>query len=82
MLIKAPALSLFIIPFVYNAALISPDYPGYNIKEQRLIKGETRERIPEPRQAQISVGSNILQADISIASKAQILTQPDEDKLG
>lgn len=78
---KTLTLSLIVIPFVCNAALTAPDYPSCNIKEQRLIEGDKGGSISDPRQAHISMRSNILQADISTAHKAQILAQPQADKL-
>lgn len=78
---KTLVLSLLVIPFLSEAALTAPGYPGCNIKEQRLIKGETGGAVSDPLQAHISVRSNILQADISTARKARVLTQPRADKL-
>lgn len=78
---KTLVLSLLVIPFLSDAALTAPSYPGCNIKEQRLIKGETGGSVSDPLQAHISVRSNILQADISTARKARVLTQSRADKL-
>lgn len=78
---KTLILSLLVIPFLSEAALTAPGYPGCNIKEQRLIKGETGGSVSDPLQAHISVRSNILQADISTARKARVLTQSRADKL-
>lgn len=73
------ALSLF--PLFAGAALTAPAYPGCDIKAQRLIQGETGGAITDPRQAHIAMRGNILQADISTARKARVLTQPQADKL-
>lgn len=78
---KTLILSLLVIPFLSNAALTAPDYPGCNIKEQRLIEGETGGAVSDPLQAHIFVRANILQADISSARKARMLTEPRADKL-
>lgn len=78
---KTLVLSLLVIPFLSEAALTAPGYPGCNIKEQHLIKGEVGGSVTDPLQAHISVRSNILQADISTARKARVLTQARADKL-
>ena len=78
---KTLILSLLMIPFLSDAALTATTYPSCNIKEQRLVKSETEGSVSDPLQAHISVRSNILQADISTARKARVLTQSRADKL-
>ena len=73
--------ALSLLPLLTDAALKAPAYPGCDIKAQRLIQGKTGGAIVDPRQAHISVRANILQADISTARKARILTQSQADKL-
>lgn len=78
---KALAFFLFATPCVCGATLTAPEYPGCDIKNQRLLRAEMGGAISDPRQAHISVRANILQADISNARKARHLTQPEADKL-
>lgn len=80
-LMKTLVLSLLLIPFISDAALTAPDYPGCNVNVQRQITGETGGSMSDPLQAHISVRANILQADIGTARKARVLTQLRADKL-
>ncbi len=57
------------------------DYPSCDLAQQHHVRGQTGGAIRDIRQAHISVRANILQADISTASKARRLTQPQAQKL-
>ncbi|MBK0004763.1 hypothetical protein IBT49_27205 [Erwinia sp. S63] len=56
------------------------NYPACDLETQRNVS-ETGTRITDPLEAHISLRIDILQADISTARKARILTQAQADKL-
>jgi len=56
-------------------------YPSCNVQAQLNVTGETGGSITDPLEAHISVRVNILQADISTARKARLLTQSQADVL-
>ena len=53
----------------------SPDYPSCDLSQQVALKADTGGSITDPRQAHVLMRGNILQADISTARKARLLSE-------
>jgi len=75
------AATLTLIAAGVDAQTIKQQYPSCDLKSQHAAKGEMGGSITDPRQAHISMRTNVLQADLGNARKARGLTQADADRL-
>lgn len=79
---KLFALACLPIALASAHAQAQPDaYSSCDLAEQRSIAGDLGDKIRDPRQAHISMRTNILQADIGTARKARRVSQALADQL-
>ncbi len=51
------------------------NYPSCDLRAQRAVTGDIGGRIHTPLQAHVSMRANVIQADLSTARKARLLTE-------